>query len=147
MCREYERWLALALALVEGSGEAVEWEIDVEGKDSVIDVESVADVKSGADVEGCADAADPDCIAENRDTCEELEAMVGRRDVVDSVPTVIVLVTNVAEGLSEGMGMDDVASGSGVSNEPVIPFIEKYGENPIEGIPLLSTDWPDMKAI
>lgn len=57
--------------------------------------------------------------------------MGGSGIAVDSVPTVIVVIVVDVVGLLEsveGMGMDFVAEGSGLSNEPFIPSKLNHGE-------------------
>jgi len=52
---------------------------------------------------------------------------------VESVPTVTVCVPDEVDGFvsDAGMGIDDVAAGSGESNDPDIPASLKYGEYPL----------------
>jgi len=113
------RWLALPLdwvALVElvaGSEAVFDFEIGVEVESSLGEVE--------------------DSIAEVVGASKELE--LGWERDVDSVPTVIVGVTDEVDEFSIdlGMGIDAVAEGNGELNDPDIPVSVKYGENAWQG--------------
>ena len=84
--------------------------------------------------------SDEDCV-------EAVGVGRGGRDV-ERVPTVIVDNTvddwvPVCTRREEGRGLVDVASGRGLSKEPVMPSSLKEGEKAAYGMPLLS--FPDAE--
>jgi len=105
--RDPGRWLELPLSLAGAdTDEVVDCETDEIG---VIDVESL----------------------EREDVAEGVGKGGWERDV-DSVPTVMVLVPDEVDGflIDWGMEIDDVAAGSGESNDPDIPLSRKNAEYP-----------------
>ena len=105
------RWLGLPLVLA--GADAVEEVVDI-GAD-VVDVRS-PDVNGAEEVAGREDVG-------GEDVGEGLE--LGRKREGDRVPIVMVVVfDDEADGLSRdlGMGIDDVAEGSGELNDPDIPL-------------------------
>ena len=84
------------------------------------DADEVADGET--DEIGVIDVENPDTEDVTEDVGKVLE--LGCERDVDSVPTVMVLVLDETDGFSIdwGMEIDDVAAGSGESNDPDIPL-------------------------
>lgn len=98
-------------------------------------VEAEADAAVGVDDEGDIDVDSLDDVEDDETDVDapKLEGVVmGCSDVFGTVPTVIVFVVPEAAGRvrDAGIGIFDVAAGSGLSNEPDIPTRLKKGENP-----------------
>jgi len=107
-----------------GLGRWLELPLDLSGIDADEVVDNETDEVSVIDVEN----------PEKEDVTEGVGKglELGRERDVDSVPTVIVLVRDEVDGflIDWGMGNDDVAAGSGESNDPDIPHSPKKAEYP-----------------
>lgn len=115
------RWLGLPLAPLA---------LDVGANEEVVDVKIGVEVEAGiVDVESLEMDVRVDGVAAVADASKGLDR---ERDVA-SVPTVMVRVPDeVDESVSDsGMGIDDIAAGSGELNDPDIPVRLKNGENAV----------------